>query len=203
MRKVAKEYDRDNKRKYSEVGSIIIDMLEKKKITQAELARRCGYRAMSNLHDRLLMDMSYTTLKRICEGLGVELCIIDGWQKYTLAGKTNADIDRFLQAMRYKEPNTQKSDRYEEDRSEALAKKREKSKEFREKDREAYNAYHREYNRRRKEALMQEKVKQEGVLCTKCANCEPKLRKNGNTYCKFFDRYTVKSACSAFTDKTE
>lgn len=106
--------------KFPMLAEIIKKIRKDKRIGLRKLSARTGIRA-DHLQDKRVERATLATLIRICDGLGVELSIIDGWKKYKLNNfRGLPEIDLLFDEM-----NTMPSeDRYIEKKEEELAKAR-------------------------------------------------------------------------------
>lgn len=182
------------KQEYSKLGQMIRGIATNKGITLKEVSERAGFNHANNLRDRLLENyggMRIDTLMKICEALGVELCIMDGYKKYRLTDKQwDAEVDVLLNRLADESDSTT-TDRYMESRENYLAKHREREAKRRESNKEGYNDYMREYMRQQ---ARNKPLIEDGNLCYRCEHYERKLKNNGKGYCPILDRYTAVSA---------
>lgn len=186
------------KQEYSELGRIIRDIITKKGLSMRGVAERVGYKSPNNLRDRLLENyggMRVDTLAKICDAMGVELCIMDGYKKYRLTKKEwSPEVDVLLNRLASESDCTEEDryqdrlDRYRENNSANMAR-------VRAEDREGYNTYMREY--RQKQARKRDII-ETGNLCLGCEYYEKRLKKNGKAYCIVKDRYTLTEECKDY-----
>lgn len=93
------------------ISEIIKSIRQQKGVSISKLSKRTGI-ASPHLASTRVEKATIPTLKRICDGLGVELCIIDGWKKYKLNDFPGVpEIDILFSEMNKVQPNR---DRYEE-----------------------------------------------------------------------------------------
>lgn len=172
------------------------DILKKKRIRKKELGERIG--ASPQLTTALIDsdDPKLSTLIRLCNGMGVEVCVIDGWRKYRMNEIVgNVDFDTMLEDMRGRFGSEQSEDRWAEQQAmleERKLKARESMKRYleSEKGRERYKA---RVERKRKEEL---EVK--GDVCLNCARCDTRLEKGFRHWCNGSNRYEAKPRCPYF-----
>lgn len=184
------------KQKFSKEGTIIRTIAESKGITMAEIAKRTGANHGNNIRDKLLegRSMRVEVLMQMCDALGVELCIMDGFKKYKLSEKEwNPDTDLILSRLASEQGEI--GDKWLERSEKVKAYDRERRRIERETDREAYNEYHRIdlANRRRAKQLITEEN-----ICIGCDNYIAEIKMNGKGYCQVYDRYTLKAECEDF-----
>lgn len=178
------------KRPFSKEGKIIQEIAKKKDITLVELAKRVGYSHTPSLRNRMLEGegMSIVTLRKICDALGVDLCIIDGYRVYRLTEEHwSPELDPILSRLA-KESECDKVDRYNERIEAHKEADRELKRSYRESDREGYNEYMREYMRQK---ARNKPLIEDGNLCYRCEYYERKLKKDGKGYCVVKDKYTA------------
>lgn len=177
------------------------DILKKKGIRKTVLGERIG--ASPQLTTALIdsEDPKLSTVTRLCNGMGVELCIIDGWRKYRMNEIVgNVDFDTMFEDMRGRFGSEQSEDRWKEQRvliEERKLKARERAKAYieSERGRERYKA---RLERKRKEEL---EVK--GDVCLNCARCEVRLEKGFRHWCNGSNRYEAKPRCPYFILREE
>lgn len=194
-----------NKQKFSIIGEIINAIATKKNITLTELAKRSGYKEINALRNRMIdgHSMRVDILAKICDSLGVELCIIDGFRKYRISEEQwNPELDLMLNRLD-RETDLHSVDKWKErDENDKLT-RRAYMANIRESDREAYNAYMNEYHKeQRKKAPLIE----DGNLCFRCENYERRIKRNGKGYCPVLDKYIAKSTdsnCEYFNEREE
>lgn len=192
----------------TEVGRLILNIADAKGLNEGQLATRVGYKAQSNLHDRLKNDLRLSILCKICDSLGVELCIIDGWEKHRLNDfKSNKDLELFLKSMKEQQPNESSRDKWLEKNAEDEAKAERlrishnnAEMKYRSKEgREAYNARMKEYQKVRRHKKQLEMF---GDKCATCRYTEARLEKDGyRHYCSFYEDYKAEIECKNYEPK--
>lgn len=194
------------KQEYSELGKVIREITANKGLMLKEVSERVGFNHPNNLRDRLLKSnnsMRIDTLVKICDALGVELCIIDGFRKYRISEEQwNPELDLMLNRLNRETDATAIDKRKIRDEN-TKQHKREHMANLRESDRAGYNAYMNEY---RKEQRKKVPLIEDGNLCFRCDNYERRIKRNGKGYCPILDKYIAKSAdsdCEYFNEREE
>lgn len=194
------------KQEYSELGKVIREITANKGLMLKEVSERVGFNHPNNLRDRLLKSnnsMRIDTLVKICDALGVELCIIDGFKKYRISEEQwNPELDLMLNRLNRETDATAIDKRKIRDEN-TKQHKREHMANLRESDRAGYNAYMNEYckEQRKKVPLIED-----GNLCFRCENYERRIKRNGKGYCPILDKYIAKSTdsdCEYFNEREE
>lgn len=200
------EMNKDNEN-LTALGRLILNIADRKGINERQLSKRVGYKDQQGLHSRLKNDMRISILCSICDGLGVELCIVDGWEKITLNDfKSNKDLDVFMANMKLSHPSLSNKDRWLDSHEEEKQKIEEQKRKHREvearrraKDREAFNEYYREYN---KDMRIKKALAENGDKCATCRYTEPRLEKNGYLhYCTYYEDYKACVECDDYESK--
>lgn len=194
------------KQEYSELGKVIREITTNKGLMLKEVSERVGFNHPNNLRDRLLKSnnsMRIDTLVKICDSLGVELCIIDGFKKYRISEEQwNPELDLMLNRLD-RETDVTATDKWKIRDENTKQHKREYIANLRESDRAGYNAYMNEY---RKEQRKKVPLIEDGNLCFRCENYERRIKKNGKGYCPILDKYIAKSTdsdCEYFNEREE
>lgn len=95
-----------------ELSDIIKSIQKHSKVGIGKLSNRTGI-STAHLVPKRLNKATLPTLIRICDALGVELCIIDGWQKYKINNfPCIPEIETFFNEMNKVMPHY--GDRYKE-----------------------------------------------------------------------------------------
>ena len=196
---------RERKTKFSKVGEILSSIMREKKVTQKELAKRTKANSQQAIWDKFQEKHSMTidSVVAMCDCLGVELCIIDGFKKYKISeGEWNPELDLMLNRLN-RETDLHSVDKWKEHYEAHKEADRLLKQSYREKDRAGYNAYMNEY---RKEQRKKVPLIEDGNLCYRCENYERRIKQNGKGYCPILDKYIAKSAdsdCEYFNEREE
>lgn len=178
---------------------LVEDILKKKGLTKRELCRRIGIRDQDLNSCLKSNNPKYERLCELCNGMGVELCVIDGWRKYRLNEMVgNVDIDGMIDGMRSEIGSGQSEDRYGEQKEkieEEKEKKREYAREY------ARKIETRERVRARNERIRSEQLEIKGDVCLHCAKCDERLERGFRHWCRGTQKYEARVRCKFFIQR--
>lgn len=200
------------------IKEIVEELLIKKRITKGELCRRTG---MSQVLLSRILNTGNPTMKsitKILNGLGVEICIIDGWRKYRLNDYIgNVDIDTMLESMKeFSGGFEQREDRWQKQKEGEEERKREREERIKEKAKERYlekkkdaewvernrESAKERYGRERREIL-----EEKGCVCERCERWDERLERERYgvrmCWCEGSKRYEARVCCKYFIGKVE
>lgn len=153
-------------------SEVLREIMKRKGITAKEISTRRGY-APSNAGLLLKKDNKTTTLAALCDAIGVELCILDGWKKYRLNSFADIPEVEMMFSEMHKRVGDCNEDRYLTDKEE----------------------------RREKDKRINGRLGVR--RCERCIHSEPRLRKEDRIFCTRYRRYAHSMSCHKFEERNE